>query len=207
MRAERSAVRGLYAVTPEGLADADLVSRCAAVLRGGARLLQYRNKDGDALTRIRQATLLRDLTHAHGALLVINDDPVLAGLCGADGVHLGRADAPLAQVRAAHPELLIGVSCYADLDRACAACASGADYLAFGAVAASATKPQAPPAPLSLFAAAHVLELPLVAIGGITLENAAAIIAAGADALAVISALFEDQDPEAMARALSARFD
>ena len=206
MPAERHDIRGLYAITPEGLDDADLSARCSAVLRGGARVLQYRSKHGNALTRVRQATLLRRLTRVHQAVLVVNDDPVLASLCGADGVHLGRSDASVAAVRAAHPDLLIGVSCYADLDRACAACAAGADYLAFGAMAASPTKPAAARAPLSVLAVARALELPLVAIGGITLDNAAAIVGAGADALAVISALFEDGDPEAKARALAALF-
>jgi thiamine-phosphate pyrophosphorylase len=197
----RRRLHGLYAVTPDDLDDAALLARCTAVLEGGARILQYRAKSADAVTRARQASVLRKLTQTRGALLIVNDDPALAALCGADGVHLGRADPAPAAVLAAHPQLLVGVSCYADLDRACEACAAGADYLAFGAVAASPTKPDAFRAPLSLFAAARPLELPLVAIGGITLDNAREIRAAGADALAVISALFDHHDPAAQARA------
>lgn len=198
----RAALRGLYAVTPDGLDDQALVARCRAVLEGGASVLQYRDKNADPATRTRRARLLRELTRAARALLIVNDDPELATACAADGVHLGRDDARPAAVLARHPGLLVGVSCYADLDRACEACAAGADYLAFGAVAPSPTKPQAVPAPLSLFAQARALELPLVAIGGITRTNATAIAAAGADALAVISALFDDPDPAASARAL-----
>jgi thiamine-phosphate pyrophosphorylase len=202
----RTRIRGLYAITPESLDDAILMQRCDAVLRGGARVLQYRSKHADAALRLRQARSLRALTREHGALLVINDDPLLASRCSADGVHLGRDDAAPAAVLAAHPDLLVGVSCYGELDRACVACAAGADYLAFGAVAWSATKPAAALVPLTLFAAARALELPLVAIGGIGLANAPDLIAAGADALAVISALFEDPDPEAMARAIAGLF-
>lgn len=201
----RARIRGLYAVTPDGLDDASLLARCRAVLSGGVCLLQYRSKDADAATRLRQAQALRTLTREFGALLFINDDAACAAACGADGVHLGRDDAPTGAVRAQYPALLVGVSCYADLDRACVACAAGADYLAFGSVAPSATKPAASAAPLSLFAEARVLELPLVAIGGIQLDNARAIAQAGADALAVISALFDDPDPSAKARAFADR--
>ncbi len=201
----RGRIRGLYAVTPDGLRDEDLLSRCGAVLVAGVRLLQYRNKTADLPTRRRQVQALRTLTREHSALLIVNDDAPLAAACGADGVHLGREDGRASEVLAQYPGLLIGVSCYADLDRACLACASGADYLAFGAVAPSATKPDAVAAPLSLFQAARPLGLPLVAIGGIRLDNAASIAGAGADALAVISALFDDPDPAARARAFAER--
>lgn len=203
----RARVRGLYAVTPDDLDDALLEQRCAAVLAGGARLLQYRDKSAAPEERTRRAALLRRLTRAHGALLIVNDDAALAAACGADGVHLGRDDGAPAEVRARWPGLLVGVSCYADLDRACLACAAGADYLAFGAVAPSTTKPGAVAAPWSLFSAARPLDLPLVAIGGITLDNAGALRAAGADALAVIGALFDHQDPAAQARAFAARIE
>lgn len=202
----RDRLKGLYAVTPDGLDDAGLLRACEAVLRGGARLLQYRSKSVDAVTRARQASLLRTLTTQFNALLFVNDDPVLAMLSRADGVHLGRDDPTPASVRAAYPGLLIGVSCYDSLDLACEACAAGADYLAFGAVAPSPTKPNAQRAPLALFAAARPMEKPLVAIGGITADNAAEIVAAGADALAVITAVFEHADPEAQTRALCGLF-
>ena len=201
----RARIRGLYAVTPDGLPDDRLLEQCRAVLAGGTRLLQYRNKAADTGTRSRQALALRSLTREHAALLIVNDDAELAAACDADGVHLGREDGQAAAVLARFPGLLVGVSCYADLDRACLACAAGADYLAFGSVAASPTKPEAVAAPLSLFAAARPLGLPLVAIGGITLDNAASIRRAGADALAVISALFDHPDPAAQAAAFAER--
>ena len=201
----RKRIRGLYAVTPEGLDEEDLLARCAGVLEGGARVLQYRDKSGSADTRRRQAAALRELTITHRALFIVNDDADLAAEIGADGVHLGREDAQPAEVLARHPQLLVGVSCYDDLDRACLACASGADYLAFGAVAPSPTKPQAVRASLGLFEDAEALELPLVAIGGITLDNAIDIANAGAHALAVVSALFDSPNPAAQARAFVAR--
>ena len=201
----RKRIRGLYAVTPDDLDEADLLARCGAVLEAGARVLQYRDKSVSDTVRRQRATALRALTRSHRALLIINDDAALAAEIGADGVHLGRDDAAPADVLARHPQLLVGVSCYDDLDRACLACASGADYLAFGAVAASPTKPQAVRAPLGLFEDAQALELPLVAIGGITLDNALEIANAGAHALAVITALFDSPNPAAQARAFISR--
>ena len=202
----RTRIRGLYAITPDGLDESTLLARCAAVLRGGAQVLQFRSKQGDPASRLALAQQLGALAHRYGAMFIVNDDAELAQRCAADGVHLGREDARPAEVLRLYPGLLVGVSCYDNLDLACEACASGADYLAFGAVAPSPTKPQAVAAPLSLFAAARPLELPLVAIGGIHTGNAATIHASGADALAVISAVFEHQDPETSARALASLY-
>ena len=184
-------IKGLYAVTPDLADTALLVAKVEAVLAAGARLLQYRNKQADDRTRREQAEALRNLCRRHGASLIINYDVALAAGLDADGVHVGIEDAALSVARKQLGRgKIIGVSCYDDLSRARAAAAQGADYVAFGSFFASSVKPGAVRAPLSLLPAAHALGLPVVAIGGITLDNAGELIAAGADAVAVISALF-----------------
>lgn len=195
-------LRGLYAVTPELDDTAELVMRVAAALAGGARWVQYRNKAASPARRHEQALALLSPCRAAGAALVINDDVELALGVGADGVHLGIDDGDPAAARAALGQgRVLGVSCYADLARARLAKAAGADYVAFGAMFASPTKPQAVRTPLSLLAAARAeFGLPVAAIGGITLANAATVIAAGGDLLAVISDLFEAPDIETRAR-------
>ena len=194
-------ISGLYAVTPDLVDTALLESKVEAVLAAGARLLQYRNKLADDHMRREQAEALRKLCRRHGAAFIINDDVALAAALDADGVHVGVDDMALAVAR----ELLgrgkiIGVSCYDDLARARAAASHGADYLAFGSFFASSVKPGAVRAPLALLPAARPLGLPVVAIGGITLDNAGELIAAGADAVAVISALFAAPDPATATR-------
>lgn len=194
-------IRGLYAVTPDLADTASLVDKVERALAGGARLLQYRNKSVDAHTRRTQASALLAVCRQKGATLIINDDVELACELKADGVHVGADDADLAVARARlGTTAIIGASCYDDLERAQRAARQGADYLAFGSFFASSVKPGAVRAPLSLLPAARTLGLPLVAIGGITLDNAGALIDAGADAVAVISALFATPDPAAAAR-------
>lgn len=202
----RHELRGLYAITPDGLDEAGLMVRVDAVLRGGAKFLQYRDKTGDAARQRATALALRAATRAAGALLIINDSLPLALAVDADGVHLGGDDGDLAAARRAlGPDRILGASCYADLGLARTAVEAGADYVAFGAVFASPTKPDTVRADLSLFGSCRrELGVPACAIGGITLDNAAAVIAAGADMLAVISDLFtaeEAADSEARARA------
>jgi len=186
-------LRGLYAVTPEG---PDLERKVRLALEGGIALLQYRRKNRDPA---RAAAIVR-LAHEHRVPVIINDDLELALELGADGAHLGRDDGDL---RAAHARLggrILGASCYNDLARARAAVSAGADYIAFGSVFASPTKPAAVRAPLELFGRARALGVPLAAIGGVTLANAPALISAGADLLAVITDLFEAPDIRARAR-------
>lgn len=198
---------GLYALTdPDLLPEAVLAARVAAAVRGGARIVQYRDKDADDATRLRRGRVVLDTCRAQGALCIVNDDVALAAALGADGVHLGRDDRDPAGARAViGPERLIGVSCYDRLDLAEAAVAAGADYVAFGSVWPSSTKPGAVHAPLTLLTeAARRLPLPVVAIGGITRDNAAATIAAGAHCVAVIRDLFEGSDPHSAALVLSA---
>jgi len=200
-------LRGLYAITPES-ADTDaLAAAVAACLEGGAALVQYRAKQAHAALALEQARRLAGLCHAHGVPLIVNDSVDLALASGADGVHLGRGDSGAREARARWPEGIIGVSCYADAERARAAAADGADYVAVGALFASDTKPAAVRAPLELIARARQASgLPVAAIGGITPDNARAVLAAGADMVAVISAVFGAPDVRAAARAISGLF-
>jgi thiamine-phosphate pyrophosphorylase len=196
------AINGLYAVTPDLADTALLLAKTLAALAGGARLVQYRNKTADENLRREQATALRELCRRHNATLIINDHVELARALDADGVHVGADDTAVA---AARMQLgrgkIIGVSCYNDLQRAQSAAVQGADYVAFGSLFASSVKPGAVRAPPSILRAARQqLGLPVVAIGGITLDNAGELIEAGADAVAVISALFTARDVERAAR-------
>jgi thiamine-phosphate pyrophosphorylase len=197
-------VAGLYAITPENPDTGRLARKVELALTGGASIVQYRNKSADSATRRTQAAHLLALCRRHGALLIVNDDLGLALAIGADGVHLGRDDGDIAAARAQLPEgMLLGVSCYDRIDLAAAAAAAGANYVAFGSAFASPTKPDAPRAPLELYTLArNRLDIPIVAIGGITLENARLVIDAGADAVAVISALFDAGDIAAAASML-----
>lgn len=200
-------LRGVYPLSPNWDDDARLLAASAAVLGAGVRLLQYRHKTASAAVRRRQAAALRALTREHGALLIVNDDAQLAADIGADGVHLGRDDGSVAAARALLPAgSLIGVSCYDDWARAERAAADGADYVAFGSVFASRVKPDAVRAPLALFARARAAGLPAVAIGGIDERNIAQVAAAGAQAAALISAVYDAPDPAAAARRLSEEF-
>jgi thiamine-phosphate pyrophosphorylase len=177
-------LRGLYAVTP----DSSALEKIEQALEGGVTLLQYRRKQPDAA----EAREIVALGRRYGVPVIVNDDVELALEVGADGAHLGRDDGDLAAARARLGTKILGASCYDDLEMAKAAVRAGADYVAFGSVFASPTKPAAVRAPLSLFSSR--LGVPLCAIGGITLANARQLIAAGADLLAVITDLFEAPD-------------
>lgn len=201
-------IAGLYALTPE-LARTDvLVAQVAAAIAGGAAMVQYRNKGGDAALRREQALALRALCATHGVTFIVNDDVALADSIAADGVHLGRDDLePAAARQRLGAAAIIGASCYDSLASAERAVAAGVDYIAFGSFFASRVKPHAVSAPLHLLGAAKARwNVPVVAIGGITAGNAPALLAAGADALAVISALFDAPDVAAAARALCGAF-
>ena len=195
-------ISGLYAVTHDLADTAVLLAKAQAALAGGARLLQYRNKAADENLRREQAAALRALCRRYGAILIINDHVELAGEIDADGVHVGADDVGVAAARTRlGPGKIIGATCGGDLQRALAAVALGADYVAFGSFFASAVKPGAVRAPLALLQQARrQVTVPVVAIGGITLDNAASLIDAGATAVAVISALFAVPDVEAATR-------
>jgi len=195
----KPSLRGLYAIT-DGPRD-DLLDAVEQALAGGARLLQYRDKTSDAARRLAEARALQQLCRTRDAVFIVNDDVALAKAVQADGVHLGKDDGDLAEARAAlGGEAIIGVSCYDSLDRAKRAAGAGADYVAFGAFFPSPTKPHAPRASIELLRQSAALGVPRVAIGGITPDNAPSLVEAGADALAVISAVFGAADIRAAAQ-------
>lgn len=198
-------MRGLYAITPDMADTGALIAKVEQVLKAGAAMLQYRNKAMSKDKRLLQARELAPLARGYGVPLIINDDLDIALAVGANGVHLGKADGDLAAARTQLPGRILGASCYDNLDKAKAAARAGADYVAFGSVYPSPTKPQAVRAPLSLFG--HDLGVPRCAIGGITLKNAPALIAAGASLLAVISDVFDAPDITARAVAYRKLFD
>jgi thiamine-phosphate pyrophosphorylase len=207
MRA-KPAIEGLYAVTPD-IPDTDMLLRNVRLaLRGGARVLQYRNKTADATLKLAQASALRKLTLEFGTTYIVNDDAQLANQVDADGVHLGGEDGSVVATRALlGNEKLIGVSCYNRASLAQESVQQGADYVAFGAFFTSSVKPGAVKADVSLLQTLrHELGVPIVAIGGITQLNGRSLIEAGADALAVISALFDAPDIELAAQEFSTLF-
>ncbi|WP_457664786.1 thiamine phosphate synthase [Thiolapillus sp.] len=187
---------GLYAITVDGVRGDTLYTQAKAALAGGSRILQYRDKSGDNVRRQKEAKALLGLCRAHQALFIINDDIGLCRQCGAHGVHLGKEDGDPSSAREALGKgSIIGISCYNDLQQAHAAADGGADYVAFGAIYPSSTKPSAANAELALLRAARSeLDLPIVAIGGITPENAQPVIEAGADMVAMIQGLFGQED-------------
>ncbi len=217
-------IRGLYAITPEEPDTRRLLKLAQAVLDQGVALMQYRNKGSDAALRLEQALALKLTCLSHGVPLIVNDDVALARTMQADGVHLGEDDSdPSAARDELGNDALVGVSCYASIERAKAAKSRGADYLAFGAFFSSSTKPYADPseittpattrrsgfstpADLSVLREATRLGLPLVAIGGIGPDNVATLRDAGADLIAVISGLWSARDPGEAARAYIAAF-
>lgn len=200
---------GLYAITRDSKRDGPgLATQVAAAITGGARIIQYRDKLGDHRQRRAAALALLELCRHANTALIINDDVELAAEVGADGVHIGREDASLTAARARlGPQAIIGVSCYNQMHLALHAQSAGADYVAFGSFFASPTKPAAVRAsPELLQQARPQIRLPIVAVGGITPENGSALIAAGADMLAVISGIFGKPDIATAARAYSRLF-
>lgn len=196
-------LRGLYVITDSQLTPSQHLIECVALaLRGGAALVQYRDKSMDAARRAREARELAVLCRAHRVPLIINDDAALAASAGADGVHLGRDDGDIAQARRVLGEnAIIGASCYNALESALRAQEQGADYVAFGAFFPSATKPRAVRADADILKQAkQKLRIPIAAIGGITPVRGADLIAAGADMLAVAHGVFGQSDIMAAAR-------
>ncbi|KHL75466.1 thiamine-phosphate pyrophosphorylase [Pseudomonas putida] len=203
-------LRGLYAITDSQLLAGRFLSHVEAALEGGVRLLQYRDKSDDAARRLREAQALLKLCERYGTELVINDDAELAARLGV-GVHLGQTDGPLTPARALlGRQAIIGSTCHASLDLATQAASEGASYVAFGRFFNSVTKPGAPAADVGLLAQVRAqVKLPIAVIGGITLDNAAPLVAHGADLLAVIHGLFgadSAQEVTRRARAFNALF-
>lgn len=189
-------IKGLYAITPEEPDTNELLRKVKLALIGGARILQYRNKTAGEDLRFEQATALRQLTIEYSVPLIVNDDTILAHRAGADGVHLGSDDGAVKDAKALLGDgKLVGVSCYNRLELAIDAVRAGADYVAFGSFFASSVKPDAVAAPVELLRQARrEISVPIVAIGGITVSNGAQLLEAGANALAVISAVFGAAD-------------
>ncbi|MBD9367069.1 thiamine phosphate synthase [Xanthomonas sp. XNM01] len=193
--------RGLYLITPDDTDTARLLARMRPVL-GLAVWLQYRNKAADAALRREQAAALQALCSDAGVPLLVNDDAALAAEIGAAGAHLGEDDGDIAAARALlGPDAIIGASCYDSLALAERAVAAGASYVAFGAFFPTTTKRVTRRATPQLLTAAAGLDVPRVAIGGITPDNAGPLVAAGADLLAVIGSVFDAADPVAAAQA------
>lgn len=203
MKPAAPSLYGLYAITDSAFAEGERLGPAVeAAIRGGARLIQYRDKSTDTQRRRREARSLAELCHAHGTTFIVNDDVELAFESQADGVHLGREDCDIATARVSlGPHALIGVSCYDSLEHAVAAAQAGADYVAFGSFYPSQTKPDAVRAPITLLAEArNRLGIPVCAIGGITPDNGATLVAAGADMLAVVQGVFGAADVAEAAR-------
>lgn len=203
-------LRGLYAITDSQLLAGRFLSHVEAALEGGVCLLQYRDKSDDAARRLREAQALQQLCERYGTQLIINDDAELARHLGV-GVHLGQTDGPLTPARALlGSAAIIGSTCHASLDLAAQAAREGASYVAFGRFFTSSTKPGAPAADVRLLAQARAqVNLPIAAIGGVTLDTAAALVHHGADLLAVIHGLFgadSAQEVTRRARAFNALF-
>ncbi|NIP18255.1 MAG: thiamine phosphate synthase [Xanthomonadales bacterium] len=201
--------RGLYALTPQWYPDLErLLGAVGASLAGGAAMVQFRDKSGDASWRLDAAQALRGLCDVYRAPLIVNDDVELALRAGARGVHVGRDDAGIREAREAlGGEAVIGASCYNNLERAAEAVDAGADYLAFGSFYPSPTKPKAVRCGTDTLESARRFGLPLVAIGGITQENGPPVIRAGANFLAVITAVFDRADIESATREFAAFWD
>ncbi len=205
----RYPLRGLYVITDTNRFQRDaLVGAVSEAIAGGASLVQYRDKSADVQRRREEAAALAELCRLHERPFIVNDDVALAIEMGADGVHLGREDAPLVETRgrfeAAGLDAIIGVSCYADRLRAERAAADGADYLAFGAMFPSPTKPHAPGAPADVLGwARERLGRPVCGIGGITADNVADLLPHRPDMIAVVSEVFAAPDIRAAAAALT----
>jgi thiamine-phosphate pyrophosphorylase len=204
-----AAIRGVYAITPEIADTGGLLERVSLALEGGVRVVQYRNKNAPAELKYQQSLALRTLCRSFEVPFIINDDVELAEHVGADGVHLGQADATVSEARAMlGVNSMIGISCYNQIALAERALSESADYVAFGSFFPTANKRDAVVAPLNILREAKGrFRAPVVAIGGIRLENAGEVIAAGADALAIISGLFDARDITATARVFGQLFE
>lgn len=201
-------MKGLYIVTPDWDDTQKLLEITELALKGGAAVVQYRHKTANAALRREQAECLLALCRSYARPLIINDYVDLCLALDADGVHVGGTDAAVAEVRAAiGPGKIVGASCYGDLDLARKAHAAGASYVAFGGFYASRVKKYPVTTPVSIIADSHAaVPLPVVVIGGMTVDNAAPLVAAGADMVAAISSVYLAADPQSMAQRFAALF-
>ncbi len=209
-RKSSQTLKGLYAITDERLiSEQDFDKKVEQALLGGANIIQYRDKSNDTKKRQQQALSLRQLCEKYNALCLINDDIQLAKKVNAHGVHLGKNDASLFTARnILGEEAVIGVSCYNDLSLALSAEKNGADYVAFGAIFSSVTKPDAIIAGINIIAEAkRHLSIPICSIGGITEKNIKQVIQSGSDMTALIRYLFSQKDTKQTAYKLSQYFN
>jgi thiamine-phosphate pyrophosphorylase len=199
---------GLYAITPDLTDSAALLRKVEAALAGGAQALQYRNKVADSALRLEQARVLARLCRSYHVPLIINDHLELALEVDAEGLHIGAEDGSIAEARRRlGPDRILGVTCYRKIENALEAARIGANYVAFGGFFASPVKGGSGGAAMSILGEAkRATGLPVVAIGGITVDNAPQLLAAGADSVAVITAVFGAADIKAAARQFSALF-
>jgi thiamine-phosphate pyrophosphorylase len=201
-----SKLSGIYGVLPSGLESDDLLNRAEAALKGGVRILQFRDKKQGYKRALQRAMALRQLTLEYEATFIVNDSIQLALDCSADGVHLGRNDETLTTAKLSEigEKLMVGITCRADAALAKSVLDSGVDYVAFGAVWKTVTKPEVPEIGLQRLAKARQIfpDATICAIGGISAANIAAVKATGADCAALISGLFAAQDIELQARKL-----
>lgn len=209
MEIYREKLTGLYAITDASVSDPQkTIVSVEQALRGGARLVQYRDKSSNQQQRLETCVALRKLTQQFDAIFIVNDDIKLTLATKADGVHLGQSDTRLTEARKQLGEhSIIGISCYNRFDLAEQATKEGADYIAFGRFFPSHTKPNAETAEIRLIQQAkQKLDIPVIAIGGITVENGGALIEAGADMLAVVDGIFGQANIEAAAKSYQPLF-
>ena len=209
MSNHKDQLKGLYAITDENLIPEKHFNQIVeSVLQGGAKIIQYRDKSNDQKKRLHQANMLQSLCRKYKALCIINDDIALAKESNADGVHLGKDDSSIAEARRAlGNDAIIGVSCYNDLNSAIDAERNSADYVAFGAIFPSPTKPNAVIAGLDVISKARSqLSIPICVIGGITDTNIQQVVEHGSDMAAVISSLFAVNDTKDTASTFSSHF-
>ena len=198
-------IKGLYAVTPEESDLFVLSSQVESCIKGGARLIQYRSKNLSMIEQSKQARKIKIVCDYYKVPLIINEDIELCRILDADGVHLGKDDDSLEKARLVlGPSKIIGVSCYNSINRVKNAADRGATYIALGACFPTTTKPNAPTVSLDLIALVlKKFKIPVVAIGGINLENVELLTNKGISCIAVISSLFEKKDIEGTARQFS----
>ncbi len=203
-------LKGLYVITDKKLIPRErFLETVEKAIRGGARIVQLREKEIPREEIITLGNGLLEVTRKYGIPLIINDDPTLAKEIGADGVHLGKDDPALQEARRVLGErAIVGVSCYSDIERGLAAEREGADYLAFGTPFYTPTKPERIPTPIEVLREAKKkIGIPIFAIGGITKETAPIIAETGVDGIAVITGVFGTPDPETAALELSSFFE
>ncbi len=204
VKSSSSKVLGLYAITPD-MDDTDELCRIVEMaIKGGVKIVQYRNKSAKSRLQITQSSRLLEICREYQIPLVINDNVKLCLALDADGVHIGISDGNLAEIKnRIGDNKILGASCYNSLEIARKAVEEGADYIAFGSCFSSITKPHAPSVDLNLFKDAKCFGVPIVGIGGITLDNVSQVKEAGADSVAVITSLWNSADINMTAKQFS----